>query len=69
MPSITERPTGGSLDAAISTAVVGITATYTGRGPTRARTSIRDDLVVVLLQDTMTKVSAACRRRATANWS
>lgn len=55
MASITERLTGGSLDAAISTAVVQITATYTGRGPTRARTSIRDDLVVVLLQDTMTK--------------
>jgi uncharacterized protein YbcI len=30
-------------------------AEYTGRGPTRARTSIRDDVVVVLLQDTLTK--------------
>ena len=28
---------------------------YTGRGPTRARTSIRDNLVVVLLEDTLTK--------------
>ena len=26
-----------------------------GRGPTRARTSIRDNLVVVLLEDTLTK--------------
>ncbi|HEY1540326.1 MAG TPA: Na-translocating system protein MpsC family protein [Solirubrobacteraceae bacterium] len=50
-----ERPTGGSLTAAISNAVVRITAEYTGRGPTKARTSIRDDIVVVLLEDTFTK--------------
>ena len=30
-------------------------AEYTGRGPTRARTSIRDNIVVVLLEDTLTK--------------
>jgi uncharacterized protein YbcI len=28
---------------------------YTGRGPTKARTSIRDDVVLVLLQETLTK--------------
>lgn len=50
-----ERPASGSQAAAISNAVVRITAEYTGRGPTKARTSIRDDLIVVLLQDTMTK--------------
>ncbi len=50
-----ERPTGGSLTAAISNAIVRITAEYIGRGPTRARTSIRDDMVVVLMQDTLTK--------------
>ncbi|HVF76871.1 MAG TPA: Na-translocating system protein MpsC family protein [Solirubrobacteraceae bacterium] len=56
MPSTTdEHLTGGGLTAAISNAVVRITAEYTGRGPTKARTSWRDDLVVVLLQDTMTK--------------
>ena len=56
MASTTEdRPTGGSLYAAISNAVVRITSEYTGRGPTKARTSIRDDLVVVLMQDTLTK--------------
>ena len=56
MASTTEdRPTGGSLHAAISNAVVRITSEYTGRGPTKARTSIRDDLVVVLMQDTLTK--------------
>jgi uncharacterized protein YbcI len=56
MASTTEdRPTIGSLTAAISNAVVRITAEYTGRGPTQARTSIRDDLVVVLLRETMTR--------------
>jgi len=47
--------TSGQLTAAISTAVVQIMADHTGRGPTKAHTSIRDDLVVVLLQDTLTK--------------
>ena len=50
-----ERTTGGSLYAAISNAIVGIVHEYTGRGPTRARTSIRDDVVVVVLQETMLK--------------
>jgi uncharacterized protein YbcI len=56
MASTTEdRQTAGTLAAAISNAVVRITAEYTGRGPTKARSSIRDDLVVVLMQDTLTK--------------
>ena len=50
-----ERATSGSLYAAISNAVVGIVHEYTGRGPTRARTSIRDDVVLVVLQETMLK--------------
>ena len=49
------RLTGGALNSAISAAVVGLLREYTGRGPTKARTSIRDDLVVVLLEDTLTK--------------
>jgi uncharacterized protein YbcI len=28
---------------------------YTGRGPTRARTFVNDDMVTVVLQDTLTK--------------
>ena len=46
---------GGSLASAISNSVRQLVAEYTGRGPTRARTSIRDNLVVVLLEDTLTK--------------
>ena len=51
----TERATNGSLYAAISNAIVGVVHEYTGRGPTRARTSIRDDVVLVVLQETMLK--------------
>jgi uncharacterized protein YbcI len=43
------------LSAAISNAIVRITAEYIGRGPTKARTSIRDEMIVVLMQDTLTK--------------
>jgi uncharacterized protein YbcI len=46
---------GGRLAAAISNVVVRLLSEYTGRGPTKARTVIRDNLVVVLLQDTLTK--------------
>jgi uncharacterized protein YbcI len=49
------RQDGGSLASAISNSVRQLVAEYTGRGPTRARTSIRDNLVVVLLEDTLTK--------------
>jgi len=48
-------PHGASLTAAISNAIVKITAEYTGRGPTKARTSIRDDVIVVLMHDTLTR--------------
>ena len=45
----------GSKAAAISNMVVRLMSEYTGRGPTRARTHIHDDLVTVVLQDTLTK--------------
>lgn len=45
----------GEQCAAISNALVRLHRDYLGRGPTKARTSIRDDTVVVVLQDTMTK--------------
>jgi len=49
------RPQGGRLDAAISEAVVRLLAESTGRGPTKARTTIDGDLIVVVLQDTLTE--------------
>lgn len=53
--AVDRRSTGGALYTAISNAIVGVVHEYTGRGPTRARTSIRDDVVVVMLQETMLK--------------
>jgi uncharacterized protein YbcI len=44
----------GSTASAISGAVVQLMREYTGRGPTKARTYINDDLIAVVLQDTLT---------------
>ena len=44
----------GPLGAGISRAVVGLFLEHTGRGPTRARTTIDGELIVVLLHDGMT---------------
>ena len=41
--------------ARISNAVVQLLRSYTGRGPTRAWTSIDEDLVSVVLRDTLTR--------------
>ncbi len=46
---------GGSKTAAISTLTVRLLSQYTGRGPTKARTFVNDDLVSIVLQDTLTK--------------
>jgi uncharacterized protein YbcI len=45
----------GTVSAALSNAVVGLVREYTGRGPTKARTSISRDLVSVVMADTLTK--------------
>jgi uncharacterized protein YbcI len=50
-----DHPSGGPLQAAIANAVVRIVADYTGRGPTRARTTMAGDWVIVALEDTLTK--------------
>jgi uncharacterized protein YbcI len=50
-----QQSANGTLTAAISNAVVRRTAEYTGRGPTKARTIFRDDVVLVILQDILTK--------------
>ena len=45
----------GECAAAISTLVVRLMTEYTGRGPTKARTYIDEDLITVLLQNLLTK--------------
>jgi uncharacterized protein YbcI len=55
MAGTEERVTTGMLAAEISRAVVGLWHEYTGRGPTKARTTITEDLVVVMMADTLLK--------------
>jgi uncharacterized protein YbcI len=55
MTSLQEAPTGGELNAAISNAVVGLVREHVGRGPTKARTIHSGNLVLCVLEDTMTK--------------
>ena len=50
-----EERAPGSLSASISNHVVRLFAEYTVRGPTRARTTIRDNVVACITEDTMTK--------------
>ena len=45
----------GAMAAAISNAVVHTTREYTGRGPTKARTHISDEVITCVLADTLTK--------------
>jgi uncharacterized protein YbcI len=56
MPGMrTEHATDGKLATAISNMVVQSLRQYTGRGPTRARTYIHDQLISVVLQGTLTR--------------
>jgi uncharacterized protein YbcI len=58
-----EGPSGeGQLAAAISTAVVHVFSEHTGRGPTKARTTLDADMVVVILRDSVTKAERALVR-------
>jgi uncharacterized protein YbcI len=56
MSAITEHlPAEQSVSARISNLVVQLVHTYTGRGPTKAWTSIDADLITVVLRDMLTK--------------
>jgi uncharacterized protein YbcI len=44
-----------TLPSAISTMIVRVMREYTGRGPMKARTTIRDNVVLVMLEQTLTK--------------
>ena len=62
MAPLQQQQVDGPLLASISRAVVRIVHEYTGRGPTKARTSIRDDIVVVMLQETLLKAEQSLIR-------
>jgi uncharacterized protein YbcI len=48
-----QHPTG-TATSTISRAIVRLLHEYTGRGPTKARTTFHHDLITVLLEDTLT---------------
>jgi len=52
---MTEQREGNGPSAMISTSAVQLLHEYTGRGPTKAKTLINEDVVTVLLADTLTK--------------
>jgi uncharacterized protein YbcI len=56
MSSTTPEVAGrGALTAEISNSMVGLLHRYTGRGPTRARTTIDENLIVCVMGATLTK--------------
>src|SRR5688500_19833463 len=53
----------GEMRATISREVVRLQAEYYGKGPTRAKTYIVDDLVVVVLEETFTRAEKTLAER------
>ncbi len=47
--------TGGRLNAALANAVVRVHSQYVGRGPTKGQAFFRNNMVVVVLEDTLTR--------------
>jgi uncharacterized protein YbcI len=54
-PTEPEDRKSGPMSAALSKAIVQLVRDYTGRGPTKVRTSIRDNVVLCLLEDSLTR--------------
>ena len=54
-----DRTSGGKLATAISSMVVQVLRQYTGRGPTKSRTHLRDELISVVLGGTLTQAERA----------
>jgi uncharacterized protein YbcI len=50
-----ERQLAGLLAARISTGMVQLMSRFTGRGPTKARTTVSTNLVAVVFEQTLTK--------------
>lgn len=54
-PSSEQELVGGRLNAAISRAMVRIQRDYLGRGPTTVHTSLRDNTLLIVMEDILTK--------------
>lgn len=55
MPSSEERLSGGALNAALANELGKVIADFTGRGATRSRALVHQDLVVCILEDSSTR--------------
>jgi uncharacterized protein YbcI len=53
------RTSDGQLATAIASMVVQVLREYTGRGPTRSRTYLNDELISVVLRGTLTRAERA----------
>src|SRR3954465_15218690 len=58
-----EQKSLGEMRATISREIVRLQAEYYGKGPTRARTYIVDDLVVVVLEESFTRAEKTLAER------
>ena len=58
-----EQKALGEMRAAISREIVRLQAEYYGKGPTRAKTYIFEDLVVVVLEETFTRAEKTLAER------
>ena len=58
-----DRTSLGEMGAAISKEIVRLQAEYYGKGPTRAKTYIVEDLVVVVLEESFTRAEKTLAER------
>ena len=58
-----DRSSLGEMRATISKEIVRLQAEYYGKGPTRAKTYIVEDLVVVVLEETFTRAEKTLAER------
>ena len=62
-----EQKALGEIRSTISREIVRLQAEYYGKGPTRAKTYVFDDLVVVVLEETFTRVEKTLVQRGEAD--
>jgi uncharacterized protein YbcI len=55
MPDSVTHDPSGAIVASISREIVGIYAEYFGRGPTKAKTLWREEIITVILEDAFTR--------------
>ena len=56
---VNDRLTGGELNAAVTSALVGIHTEYLGRGPRTASTFHHDNVIVTLMHEVLTRAEKA----------